>query len=308
MASYLITSPVQVASHLPSPEVALSGVFGSISLVAWICVILPQLITNFKAKSADGLSMVFLTVWLFGDVTNLVGAVLTHLAPTAIILPSYFVLADMVLVAQCVYYNRLNKRRAVLQQGQHEGAEPHEDSPLLRRSSSCRPGDAEEAVAKTKSDEAMLQVTTNPWVRNTLTLIAVFVVGTASWFITFSTGAWNVDDDPSPEVPSDKATPLEIFGLVMGYVSAVCYLCARVPQIIKNYREKSCEGLALLFFMLSLTGNLTYGISLVAYSQETKYLLAALPFLIGSVGTIVEDCIIFVQFRLYADGKRPQPA
>ncbi len=105
--------------------------------------------------------------------------------------------------------------------------------------------------------------------------------------------------------------------------NAVC--SARVPQIIKNYKEKSCEGaynytsrpsrpntaltrplgLALLFFLLSLTGNLTYGSSLVAFSQDSKYLLNALPFLIGSLGTIVEDCIIFVQFRLYADGKRP---
>lgn len=63
-------------------------------------------------------------------------------------------------------------------------------------------------------------------------------------------------------------------------------------------------GLALLFFMLSLTGNLTYGISLMAYSQEEKYLLNALPWLLGSLGTIVEDSIIFVQFRLYANSGR----
>ena len=56
--------------------------------------------------------------------------------------------------------------------------------------------------------------------------------------------------------------------------------------------------------MLSLTGNLTYGISLVAYSQEKKYLLNALPFLLGSLGTIIEDSIIFFQFRLYLNNKR----
>lgn len=56
--------------------------------------------------------------------------------------------------------------------------------------------------------------------------------------------------------------------------------------------------------MLSLTGNLTYGISLVAYSQDKKYLLNALPFLLGSLGTIVEDSTIFVQFRLYSKNKR----
>lgn len=170
----------------------------------------------------------------------------------------------MVLVAQCVYYNRLNKRRAAaLHRQQEEVAGAHEDSPLLRRSSSFRSRDAENPVATSKADELMVQVTTNPWVRNTFTLVAVFALGSVSWFISFKAGAWNVGDDPNPEVPDDGETPLEILGIVMGYVSAVCYLwygtppllvrcdvgllsnatrSARVPQIVKNYREKSCEG------------------------------------------------------------------
>lgn len=56
--------------------------------------------------------------------------------------------------------------------------------------------------------------------------------------------------------------------------------------------------------MLSLTGNLTYGVSLVAYSQDKSYLLNALPWLLGSLGTIAEDLIIFVQFRIYSDSDR----
>jgi solute carrier family 66 (lysosomal lysine-arginine transporter), member 1 len=56
--------------------------------------------------------------------------------------------------------------------------------------------------------------------------------------------------------------------------------------------------------MLSLTGNLMYGLSLVSYSQDRDYLLNALPWLLGSIGTIVEDCIIFVQFRLYSNNPR----
>lgn len=54
--------------------------------------------------------------------------------------------------------------------------------------------------------------------------------------------------------------------------------------------------------MLSLTGNLTYGVSLIAYSQGKQYLLKTLPWLLGSLGTMVEDATIFVQFRLYAGG------
>lgn len=30
---------------------------------------------------------------------------------------------------------------------------------------------------------------------------------------------------------------------VLGYLSAVLYLAARVPQIVKNAREGSCEGM-----------------------------------------------------------------
>ena len=45
---------------------------------------------------------------------------------------------------------------------------------------------------------------------------------------------------------------------------------------------------------------MAYGLSLVAYSQERDYLITALPWLLGSLGTVVEDSIIFVQFRIYS--------
>lgn len=56
-------------------------------------------------------------------------------------------------------------------------------------------------------------------------------------------GAWEADPDlPDPEAPKAEAT-VAVLGMVLGYTSAVCYLCARIPQIIKNYREKSTEGM-----------------------------------------------------------------
>jgi hypothetical protein len=51
-------------------------------------------------------------------------------------------------------------------------------------------------------------------------------------------------------------------------------------------------------------GNATYGAGIIFHSQEKEYLLTNLPWLIGSLGTMVEDGIIFVQFRMYA----PSPA
>lgn len=43
---------------------------------------------------------------------------------------------------------------------------------------------------------------------------------------------------------------------VMGYLSIACWLCAQLPQVIKNARLKSCEGLALPFLINWLFGAL----------------------------------------------------
>ncbi|KAL8386954.1 hypothetical protein RB599_002219 [Gaeumannomyces hyphopodioides] len=354
MASLLSVGAASLAAAAvgtpPAGEV-LSGVFGSISLTAWICLLLPQLITNYKAKSADGLSMAFLFVWLLGDVANLLGALATGLAPTAVALATYFCFADLILITQCLYYNALNARRAA--RAWRRASEPaastapemtddvtgadrdnntavedaDEEAPLLsrqhhqrRRSSSMGlPGSRRRnsALRRDVSNlDPLARIITgedetpdrNPWLHNALSLMAVYAVGTAGFFLSYHMGAWDqpaAGGDGAPDLSDGEADATRTFGMVMGYVSAVMYLCARIPQIWKNYQEKSCEGLALLFFLLSLTGNFTYGVSLVAYSQDRDYLIKTIPWLLGSVGTIVEDCVIFVQFRLY-DAPRQQ--
>ena len=47
-------------------------------------------------------------------------------------------------------------------------------------------------------------------------------------------------------------------------------------------------------------GNATYGASILSHSLERDYLNTNLPWLIGSLGTMVEDAVIFIQFRMYA--------
>ncbi|KAI1329918.1 PQ-loop-domain-containing protein [Xylariaceae sp. FL0255] len=289
-----------------SANEALSGIFGSVSLTAWICLLIPQLITNYKASSAEGLSMGFLAIWLFGDLTNLGGALVTGLAPTAITLAGYFCISDLILISQCVYYNMRNARKRT-----HSTlSEASEDEPLLRRSSTSLPSSRiRHAHHEESSLDPIKRVVTgedetpssSPWLSNSLSLLLIYIVGAAGWFISYRVGAWDKPDDF--EAP-DSNSPVAIGGMALGYASALCYLCARIPQIIKNYREKSCEGLALLFFLLSLTGNLTYGLSVFTYSQEASYLIKAIPWMLGSLGTIVEDCIIFYQFRIYSPDRQ----
>ena len=63
---------------------ALSGICGSISIACWVVVFSPQIIENFRRGSAEGLSVVFIVVWLIGDVFNILGAVLQEVLPTMV--------------------------------------------------------------------------------------------------------------------------------------------------------------------------------------------------------------------------------
>ncbi|KAB2108727.1 hypothetical protein AG0111_0g3356 [Alternaria gaisen] len=299
-----------VMSHHSLPlttHEALSGVFGSISLASWIFLLVPQLIENYKSGSADGISLAFLAVWFIGDVTNLAGALWAGLVPTVIALAVYFCFADLVLISQCVYYNMKNSPR-----GDRKTSTQSTNSieaPLLGRRDSSNiglPGSHRRDSAASRRRRASSLPTipdvgdgASEWVKNALSIVGVCVVGAAGWAIAWKTGVWV----PQPQHNTEDASDNPVGAMILGYASAVAYLGARIPQIIKNQRERSCEGLSLLFFMLSLLGNATYGAGIIFHSQEKDYILTNLPWLIGSLGTMVEDVTIFVQFRVFGNGE-----
>ena len=176
---------------------------------------------------------------------------------------------------------------------------------VRRKSSSTAATSAQqEPLAKifeeTDSTSSRPTSTTRRILRNALSILGVVAIGTLGWLIAYKTGTWkptpppdaNAQPDPDPDVNPAGAQ-------FLGYVSAVLYLPARLPQIWKNYREQSCEGLSLLFFILSLMGNGTYGAGILCHSLERNYVIKNVPWLIGSLGTMVEDGIVFWQFRLY---------
>lgn len=253
---------------------ALSGIFGSVSLTAWICLLLPQLITNYKAKSADALSMKFLLIWLLGDVANLSGAFWTSLAPSTIALACYFCVADLILITQCTYYNTINAHRRRRAREQHHAhyatrtrsedsdttavyddadataTHANEATPLITEGSHPRRSRSDSAglpgshrrhsVRRASSNlDPLTRIITgeddtldsNPWLHNAVSLVAVWIVGAAGWFLSYKMGAWGNDNDgidpsPTPEpnafISSDE--PQAIIGMMLGYFSAVCYL------------------------------------------------------------------------------------
>ncbi|KAF1964979.1 PQ-loop-domain-containing protein [Bimuria novae-zelandiae CBS 107.79] len=289
---------------------ALSGVFGSISLASWIFLLVPQLIENYRQSSADGISLAFLTVWFIGDVTNLAGALWAQLVPTVIALAIYFCFADLILITQCVYYNVKNARKA---RKPSTRSEDSVEQPLLGRRDSSNVGLPGSHTRRRSSGGASVrrrrasslpslvenEADKRAWLKNALSIFGVCAVGAAGWALAWRTGVWVPTPDDGGA--ADAETP---FGAsILGYASAICYLGARIPQIIKNQKDRSCEGLSLLFFILSLLGNATYGAGILFHSLEKEYFLTNLPWLIGSLGTIIEDVIIFIQFRVFGSGE-----
>jgi uncharacterized protein with PQ loop repeat len=99
-----------------------------------LVVFSPQIIENWKRGSADGLSVVFIVVWLAGDFFNIFGAVLQGVLPTMIILAVYYTLADIVLLLQCFWYKGFTLRDDFKKPGDESDSTestPSERSPLL---------------------------------------------------------------------------------------------------------------------------------------------------------------------------------
>lgn len=90
---------------------SVSAAAGSVSFITSFIAQIPQLIETYKDKTVEGLSPIFLLAWLFGDITSLIGALLTHQLPFQIILALYFMANDMFICGQYYYYGILHQNK-----------------------------------------------------------------------------------------------------------------------------------------------------------------------------------------------------
>ncbi|KAF2096209.1 PQ-loop-domain-containing protein [Rhizodiscina lignyota] len=316
---------------------ALSGICGSISIACWVVVFSPQIIKNFQRGSAEGLSIVFIVVWLAGDVFNILGAVLQGVLPTMIILAVYYTIADIVLLAQCFYYegftlkDKVNEpngdaERTPLLRSERAAERPARISDADRRGSSSSIRDRFLSIDGTHLSPATPLVPdsdpTNPpdstssspqstlqvVIFNVFAIVLVCFAGVFGWWLSNRNR-----DDGSPK--KHEVLGFNILGQVFGYICAVLYLGSRVPQLLLNYRRKSTEGISMLFFLFACIGNLTYVMSILAYSPVcehpkhckpseagaiyARYFAVNFSWLLGSFGTLLLDAGVFVQYFMY---------
>nr|KYP64049.1 putative membrane protein YOL092W family [Cajanus cajan] len=82
-----------------------SFVLGSISVVVWVVAEIPQIITNYRTKSTEGLSVTFLVTWMIGDLFNLFGCLLEPATlPTQLYMAVLYTIITLALGSQAIYY------------------------------------------------------------------------------------------------------------------------------------------------------------------------------------------------------------
>ncbi|KAK9450086.1 PQ loop repeat-domain-containing protein [Limtongia smithiae] len=309
-------------------RVVLSGVLGFSSIACWVVLLVPQLVDQWRSKSSDGVSLLFLTAWFLGDLANLVGAVWARLLRPVVLLAVWFCVADAVELGSACYYRYMKVAQLVDSDGEEDAvlidsnAMPEEDedeqvledddagagTPLLPTDSvavaalhdASRRDSSGNVVRPQNLTSRRSQLAATFYrrvlVNYVLPVAGVFVAGTVMYAFSDKSANSGSDDDDS-----DGKIGLAIGPQVLGYISAALYLSARVPQILQNHRRKSVRGLSLLFFMYSTIGNVTYALQILCYSTEARYVLLNLSWLLGSLGTVAQDAVIFAQFYLYRE-------
>lgn len=275
---------------------AVSGILGSISIACWVIVFAPQIYENFCRKSAEGLLLLFVILWLIGDIFNVVGGIAQNVLPTMLILAIYYTLADIVLLIQSLLY------------GTHKKVDPIHLSPanpLLEDvlDEIIHPSDSSSETDRLLPDRKPVSTLSSEFY-NAIMVGLVLVAGIGGWYISYVRSSHhNQNSPPNHDHGKDDDLEFNIVGQVFGYLSAVFYLGSRVPQILLNIKRKSCDGISFMFFFFACMGNLTYVLSILSIGVSWKYLLVNMSWLLGSVGTLGMDLMIFAQFFMYNEEK-----
>jgi len=215
-----------------------------------------------------------------------VGSSLAGLLPTVIILAVYYTLCDVILIFQIYIYRRRNGITA-------------RQTPLIVSNASEHP--TERLPLLDHIHESNIQE--KPFSRKVCVryLAAVFFICAAGIV------AWWINDGASREEtePRHRTKRSDMTIQLIGWTSALLYIVARIPQILKNL-ETRCEGLSPALFLFSILGNITYVLSICAASMERSYLITNASWLAGSTLTIFLDVIVLVQFFYYRSVDRVQ--
>ncbi|KAK4473879.1 hypothetical protein MN116_003208 [Schistosoma mekongi] len=283
---------------------------GILCLFIWIAVGIPQIIENFRTGIADkALSLGFLFFWTFGDILNLIGCFLTHQLIMQIVVTGYCVISDFVLVFQFIYYkirhNAVLRQMATILKDGEISPSPSAPSPTLFEDS-----------ANYNSHQEYRRLPICFVGAASFTLAVISLTSVENPFNTYFTyqqipssfryqsrrllewGPYESTDYPSIDSDPLDGTVIKV-GYILGWISTCMYLFSRLPQLFRNWKRRSTEGLSMFMFSMTVTGNISYGVQILLTSTEKNFLIRATPWIVGSLGVVLLDTLMLCQFCLY---------
>ncbi|KAF2743381.1 hypothetical protein M011DRAFT_378680, partial [Sporormia fimetaria CBS 119925] len=275
---------------VPTNLAFLSTALGTCSIVAWLFAQLPQIYKNHQLKSTSGLSFFFLAEWLLGDVSNLLGCVLTGQALWQVIIAAYYVTVDCALVGQWIWYERLGgategpKNVAPGSSNSSAGRYiPHHSNPMdafriPNFARSPRPNGNSVTTLNTPPSgtpphRQIRRVAGSPMpspktvLYISMLLCILSTTSTATPVSPFAPAP--LPHTPRHSLTASSTTPhtpstSETLGTLSSWLSTFLYLGSRLPQLYKNHVRKSTAGLSPTLFAAAFFGNLFYSSSLLS--------------------------------------------
>ncbi|CAH7683064.1 hypothetical protein PPACK8108_LOCUS16329, partial [Phakopsora pachyrhizi] len=233
----------------------------------------PQICENYKNRSGDG------------DLSNFFGSYIQNLLPTMIIL-------------SIVYYQQQHPPSTI---NQHSHQHPHH--PFLQglvtdpavEEAGCSSEETQALLAdhrhQDQSDSSTVDRPKDHFlstVKRTMNHLKSSLERSRLWSYVLT---WSISQNSqSHNHQIDHPLPPESGGDRKDE--------AEIPQIIKNSKTR-CKGLSLLFFLVGITGNLTYVLSILISKHDFVHIWINLSWLVGSGGVIFLDLIVLGQFWYY---------
>lgn len=264
----------------------ISNVFSVISCTSWIFAQFPQILFNYRNKSARGISPHFLALWFLGDLLSFTSCLLNDsVLPFQIMLSAYFLVNDVILCFQYYYYNHVFKKPF----GHYTHVQEYSHTSSVKSPRIPIPNvDSLNSESHLSNSNSSSYDSVNP-------------ITKAAAFAAVLKGA----DAFSISVFSTEPKPFNPLGQILAWLCTLVYVSSRIPQLIKNHKRKSVQGLSPLLFFSAGLGNLNYTISILTNCEfivnQTKwdYFWQQLPYIIGSSGTLIFDFAYFYQKWLY---------
>ena len=115
------------------------------------------------------------------------------------------------------------------------------------------------------------------------------------------------EKEKEEEEEEEENEAIYISGMVLGYISGVMYLLARIPQSVKIFKTKSIFGLSASLFILATFADTFYFMSLVLVTRTKQDLFDFFPWMLGSGGPLIVDILLVIQYYYYVRKYRKNP-